>query len=644
LSTSGSSDFDLRALLRILRRRLWVLIVVPTLVGGVAVASANLETPMYRSSADILIARTQAEIAFNIQGGLAVSDPNRLMANQIRVIRSQALTGLVRERLGFGADIAAVASKTEDVISLSAVDADPERAASIVDAYADAYLNYRRSTSASQNATIQSELQRQIDSAEAQLKSLDDAIAIFAPDQREAARATQADQRNVLVTNLATQRARLSQLESAANVEEGGAQLLAPADVPGSPFEPHPVRSGLLGLAVGLMLAVGLLLLVDYLDNKIRGKEDLERCADGIPVIGLIPTQAGWRKPGLGRVVSIDAPTSSSSEAYRSLRTAIQFLGVERSFQTLQVTSPAGSDGKTTTLVNLAVSLARAGQRVVVVDCDLRRPRVHQFLGVDAEPGFTSVLVGKVDLAAALRKVPGVPGLAVLPAGPIPPNPSELLAGRKTVAVLTALQAGADIVLVDSPPLLPVADAAVVARLVDCTLMVVKAGSTHRKEMTRALELLRQVNAEVVGTLLNHAPEEEQYGYGGYGYRPFAPPKVARRQRRKAAKAAEALAKAAKVSRRQRRKAIDAGEVLAQAAKVSRRQRRRAAKAAEALAKAAKVSRRQRRKAIDAAEVLGEAANVSRRQRRKAVDAGEVLGEAAEAPAEPARQSSSTAG
>jgi tyrosine-protein kinase len=185
--------------------------------------------------------------------------------------------------------------------------------------------------------------------------------------------------------------------------------------------------------------------------------------------------------------------------------------------RTVQITSPSAAEGKTTTLTNLAVALASAGQRVVMVDCDLRRPRLHQFFRLPNEVGFTSVLLGELPLREAVQQV-GKGDIVMLASGPLPPNPSELLSSQRTVQVLAALQAEADVVLIDSPPVLPVTDAAVLSARVDATLLVTRAGTTTRKQLTRSVELLRQVDAPLVGTVFNSVSGSDAYGYA-YNYR-----------------------------------------------------------------------------------------------------------------------------
>jgi polysaccharide biosynthesis transport protein len=520
--TGDRVELDLSVFLRILRRRWWALILIPILVAGSAYLASSGETPRYRSNAQVLLAPTGVASILNASGE-ASSNPARALADQISVIQGDQITKAVKSTLGFTPPpIAASASSTDDIINLSATSTNAKQSAAAVNGYANAYLKYLQSTGSTANAAAQAELQQQINAAQSELNSLDTAVAA----QPTAAAmsqllATQAAERSPIENQITSEDSQLSQLQAAAALDQSGAQLIHRATVPAVPYLPNPKRDSALGLAVGLMLALGLAFLLDYLDNRIRGKEDLERSSTPIPVVGMIPVQPEWRDTDLATVVSVDKPSSGSAEAYRKLRTSIQFLSLDRSMHTLQVTSPMTSEGKTTTVVNLAVALARAGQTVIVVDCDLRRPRVHQFLGVEPEPGFTSVLLGEIPLSGALHRVPAIDGLRCLSSGPVPLNPSELLSGRRAIELFEALKADSDFVLIDSPPVLPVSDATVIATRVDATLVVVKDNTTLRKHLTRSLELLHQIDAVVIGTVLNGVAKAEvgydyQYGYGYY--------------------------------------------------------------------------------------------------------------------------------
>jgi capsular exopolysaccharide synthesis family protein len=236
----------------------------------------------------------------------------------------------------------------------------------------------------------------------------------------------------------------------------------------------------------------------------------------------MIPVVGSWKSRSEARVISRVEPSSPAAEAYRSLRTSINFLGVDRSMRIIQVTSSNASEGKTTTIANLAVALARAGERVVIVNCDLRRPRVHEFFGLSDSVGFTNVFLGEMPISTAVQGVPGEPNLRLLASGKLPPNPSELLSSPRTDQIFLALKNQGAIVLVDCPPVLPVTDAAVLSSRVDGTVLVAAAGSTTSKDLARALELLHQVGAPIVGTVLNGVSAESGYGYQ-YGYYAGAP-------------------------------------------------------------------------------------------------------------------------
>lgn len=238
----------------------------------------------------------------------------------------------------------------------------------------------------------------------------------------------------------------------------------------------------------------------------------------GLPVLGHVPASASRGKQRT-QVVSLARPTSRVAEAYRSLRTSVHFLCLDKRIGILQVTSPIAAEGKSTTAANLAAVLAQAGQRVLILDCDLRRPRIHDYFGLSNEIGFTSVLRGEVPIEAALQHFENDDhlSLTLMASGPVPPNPSELLASERAASVIRDLQSHADIVIVDSPPLLPVTDAAIVAGIVEATLLVVMSGLTTRKSTQRAIERLAQVDANLIGLVLNRTPAEFEYAYG-YGY------------------------------------------------------------------------------------------------------------------------------
>jgi capsular exopolysaccharide synthesis family protein len=220
-------------------------------------------------------------------------------------------------------------------------------------------------------------------------------------------------------------------------------------------------------------------------------------------------TSSAAGKPG--QLVTLSDPRSAAAEAYRTLRTNLQFTMLDRPSRALLVTSPLAGEGKSTTLANLAVVSAEAGMRVVVLDADLRRPRIHELFGVSQSPGFSSLALGVESGDMPLQDT-AVAGLRVLTSGILPPNPSELLASPRTAAILESLRELADLVLIDSAPVLPVSDAAVLAARCDGVLLVVRYGKTPRDAARRAREQLDKVGARILGVTINGARLDRSYG------------------------------------------------------------------------------------------------------------------------------------
>ena len=277
----------------------------------------------------------------------------------------------------------------------------------------------------------------------------------------------------------------------------------------------------MLGVLVGLLLGLAAAFFLEYLDQTIKTAADVERVM-GIPVLGQIPDEAGVLK-GTGRrggitILSRLPPDEPMAEAFRALRTNVTFVGAERPLQLISVTSPGPGEGKSTTAANLAVALAQSGQRTLLVDADLRRPQIHRAFSLVQEPGLTDVLVGRVPAREAIR--PDVePQLDVLPSGPTPPNPSELLGSHAMHTLVGELRRDYEYIVMDTPPTLPVTDAAVVASSADGAILVLRSGDTEEVPAQRALEQLKRVHARVAGVVLNGVnPQKDQY-YTYYSYR-----------------------------------------------------------------------------------------------------------------------------
>ncbi|GFM17032.1 hypothetical protein PO1_contig-013-6 [Mycobacterium sp. PO1] len=285
------------------------------------------------------------------------------------------------------------------------------------------------------------------------------------------------------------------------------------ASIPSHPVVPKTTRNIAIGLVLGLVAGVGLALLRDLLDNTVKRRETLEEITASA-VVGTIPLDKERRKQA---AIAYESDNSGIAEAFRKLRTNLQFLAVDNPPRVIVVTSSVPSEGKSTTAINIALALAEAEHRVVLVDGDLRRPMLHKYLDLIGSVGFSTVLSGRVTLDEALQKT-RFPGLTVLTSGAIPPNPSELLGSQSARNLLSDLRGRFDYVVVDSTPLLAVTDAAIVAAGSDGVLIMARYGQTKRDQLAHAVRSLESVGAPLLGAVFTMMPTRGSASYSYYGY------------------------------------------------------------------------------------------------------------------------------
>ena len=297
--------------------------------------------------------------------------------------------------------------------------------------------------------------------------------------------------------------------------------LTNPAVAPAGPSSPRPVLNLALGALIGLALGLAYAFIRESFDTTVKSIDDVVAILGDAP-IGAIPFDS---KASSAPLVALDQ-RAQRSEAFRAVRTNLQFVDVDKPPQIVVVTSAVAGEGKTTSACNLAITMAQSGQRVVLVECDLRRPRVANYLEITGAVGLTNVLTGQVPLADALIEW-NRGQLSVLTSGLLPPNPSELLGSQQMAALLEQLRADFDSVIIDAPPLLPVTDGAVIAHAADGALLLVRHGRTTTEQVTRAREILDQAGASLLGAVVNFVPlarkpyKGDYYGYySSYGYEP----------------------------------------------------------------------------------------------------------------------------
>jgi succinoglycan biosynthesis transport protein ExoP len=311
---------------------------------------------------------------------------------------------------------------------------------------------------------------------------------------------------------------RLARLRSTPNVVQ-----IEQAPVPSKPVRPQPLRNSALGAATGVIIMGAIAFLIEYLDDTVRSPEEVTRQL-GLPVLGLIASH-----PSHDNIpIAMHEPRSPVSEAFRSLRTNIQFATVDKPIKTILVTSPSPQEGKSTVATNLAVVLAQGDSRVVLLDTDLRRPMIHKLLNLPNQGGVSGLILqlqvyldGKINLNGGLQQTV-VRGLRAMPSGKLPPNPAELLASDKMSKVIQEVRNDSDVVVMDSPPVLAVTDASVLASRVDGVLLVLRPGVTKLAAARGAVEQLKRVGANLLGVVLNNVEFKRSghyyYHYKGYYY------------------------------------------------------------------------------------------------------------------------------
>jgi capsular exopolysaccharide synthesis family protein len=478
-------------LLSVLWRRKLVVIATVIVSVGIAVGLSLRSPKQYSASAQLLFRDpgfAQALFGNNLFS-TGQQEPQRTTQTSIDVITS----------LNVGAEAASLLRNTEpvsslvesiavtpnagaDIATIKATRSSSREAAAVANAFADGYIVYRRQTD---RATV------------AQAEEL------VSQSLKTASAAEQAKLGESL-----------RQLGVLRSLQTGDAEVIARAQPDPAPVSPKPKRDALLGLVVGLLLGCGLGLLVDFLDRRLKTLEDFERACPDYAVIASVP-----HAPAGGRAARQLA--GPMGEAYRMLREGLRFLDPTGKARCYVITSADEGEGKSTVAVNLACALAAIGRRVILLEADMRRPTVATLLGIGrGMPGLSDMLVSSEDLDEFLVPIDSQPGLAVLPSGTVPPNSADLLSGGKMAEVLSFARRHADVVIIDSPPLLPVADTRVLLRLadVDGVILIGRAGVSRRDRIRAASRVLAQSGLRVFGLVITDVKASSGSGYYDYGY------------------------------------------------------------------------------------------------------------------------------
>ncbi|HYJ66471.1 MAG TPA: polysaccharide biosynthesis tyrosine autokinase [Nocardioidaceae bacterium] len=507
--------------LAVFRRRWRLIAMCVVLAIGASLALTLSQTKMYSGTATLLLQPQQSldTMTTNNTSGV-VMEPEEV-ATQADVIASVQVAERVVDDLGLDVsepqdlldDITVTVVEDKRVVEVSALEAKPQLAADVANSFAEQYIDYVEERSTDYAATVQDQINDTLETIDLQLENVDTLLDDATGPERQELQARK-DGLQFEQSNLETQ---LTSLAASQATPLPGGEVLLQAEEPTSPAEPKPVRSVLLGLVLGLLVGVGLAYVRDRLDDAVRDEQRLRSAIGGRPILGSIPnsdTEAS------GRVGTLIAPQSPLSEAYRALNTNTRFLlaaGSKRDADrgaVMLVTSAGPGEGKTSVATNLAVAAARIGLRVVVVDADLRRPAAAERFGLDVPVGLSDLLAAGGPAYPHLHEV-GLDDLRVLASGSIPPNPAELLASPLMAGIVDDLARHVDLVIIDSAPVLRVADSLELIDQADLLLLVARRKVSRMHSLSAAAERIRQVGGNLSGCVFNGVDARDtSYGYG----------------------------------------------------------------------------------------------------------------------------------
>ena len=513
---------ELRRQIAIIRS--WFLLVVVSVVlgAGAAFEASSLLPNVYEAKATLIVGQSLSAVNPDYNQ-LLVSQ--RLSTTYASLAKKRPILDSVIKQLGIDMTsddlsklVRADAPLDSTLLTISAQDADPDRAAAIANALAEQLIAASpaiQGRAAEFQASIDADLkatQAQIDESQARVETL------AGLTERTAAQEAQLATLEGRLVSLRSSYATL--LSFSSNSASNLLTVVEPAVAADSPISPRPLLNTLLGAVLGLLLAAGIVFAVELLDDTIKDSDGVQRVAALSTLGEIAPIKVGRNQSQIYRLATLLYPRSGVAEAYRTLRTNIEFASVDAPIRTLLVTSSIPGEGKTITAANLAVVFAQAGRRVLLVDADLRKPGVHAVFDLPNAHGLTTLLRSDdVNLDGIVQQTEQA-NLRILTTGPLPSNPAELIGSQRMRTVLDRLKTDEDLVIFDSPPLKAVTDSAILSSLLDGTLFVIDAGHSRRPAVRSGREVLAKAGANVVGAVLNRTQARLASDYYSGYYEP----------------------------------------------------------------------------------------------------------------------------
>ncbi len=508
----NENDFesiDIRQYLALFWQWAWLIALVTVLAGFVSFLVSQRMTPVYSASTTLYINEAPSTKATDYN---SIITSERISGTYSKMITTRPILQEVANRVGVNVDylsdrITVSPIRDTTLIQISVKSSDPVLAAQIANETANVFAD-RVITIQEERFTVSKEsLQTQISAMEAQI---DQVIASLITERDAGVKAsleTKLTQYRAIYSNLILtyEQIRLSEAQTVSTVFS-----VDPAVVPTQPISPQVMRNTALAAMVGLMLAVGVIFLIEALDDTLKTPEDVKKTL-GLPVLGVIAKYESDE----GKPITNTTPRSPVAEAFRSLRTNIQFTVIDKPLRTILVTSTDPKEGKSTIVTNLGVVFAQLGKKVTMIDADLRKPSLHRKVGLQNRTGLTALFVRSVETMELIMQKTEIPNLNVITSGELPPNPSEILGSKRMESIIEKLKETSDLIIIDTPPALAVTDSLVMVPFVDAVLLVIKPGFTKTKSALLIVEQFKRSNANLVGVVMN----ELDLGHSRYSYK-----------------------------------------------------------------------------------------------------------------------------
>lgn len=501
-------------------RKWWWLLVAATLVAAVSSFLVTLrQPPIYQARTTLIVGRafedpnpTASQFWLGQQLAIAYAD----IANREQV-RNSTMKAL---NLKWLPSYDARAQSNSQMLDIVVTDTNPQVAQAVANELAVQLMALTPTSEGLEDTSRGTFVEQQLNTLEAQIEQTEEDISEL---QANLGSLTSARQINDTQNQIAALQGKLSTLQGnyaglLANTQRGAVNSLSviePATLPVAPVGPNKPLSIAIAAVIGLVLASGAAYLLEYLDDTLKTTAEIQEVF-GLPIIGYLLEEDGGRNGDEKKLIVAEKPRHPIAEAYRSLRTNLEFAAAARPLKTILVTSADSGEGKTSVASNLAMIISQADKKVILIDADLRKPSVHEFMKMTNENGVSDLFRGRTSIQNAMR-IGKNERIAVITGGTPPPNPAELLASRKMDQVLSGLKDVADVVVVDGPPF-AVSDAAILAAKVDGVIVVVRPGYTREAAARVMLEQLNRAGANIVGVVLNRIPLRMVDYYGGQGY------------------------------------------------------------------------------------------------------------------------------